>query len=69
MRTVSGRDPRGFDNFVVVFTIIIISGSRLMLIFSNLVPSIKIRCIWKPTFLRLWNPKRNLLSHYPKKRL
>ena len=38
MRTVSFRDPRGFDNFVINFTIII-SGSRLMPIFSDWVPS------------------------------
>ena len=38
MRTVSFRDPQGFDNFVVSFTIII-SGSMLMPIFSDWVPS------------------------------
>ena len=63
MRTVSFRDPRGFDNFVINFTIII-SGSRLMPIFSDWVPS-KYSVYENLNFSTFGVLKENLLSYYP----
>lgn len=63
MRTVSFRDPRGFDNFVINFTIII-SGSRLMPIFSDWVPS-KYSVYENLNFSTFGVVKENLLSYYP----
>lgn len=62
MRTVSFRDPWGFDNFVINFTIII-SGSRLMPIFSDWVPSKY--SVYGNLNLRIWSPKRKLTVIQP----
>lgn len=63
MRTVSFRDPQGFDNFVISFTIII-SGSMLMPIFNDWVPS-KYSVYGNLNFSGFGVLKENLPSYYP----